>query len=276
MKSVVIVSRNDGYGENLLERATLCLNYMTKTFDEVIYVDYNSEGISLIEQIKVNLTPRDNLKEIIVTPEQHKKLIDGKRTLDIVEVYGRNIGIRHASGDIIVCTNIDIIPPTTNILDNFIKYNFDKNTFYTFSRKNVKIEVDLNNYEDNENLRTTLLMNNRLMVPKGNANGIVKHARIMCCGDFQMAHKDVWNAIKGFEESFYLRGMADTQIQMKAEITGYPVLGLYDLPLFHIEHGYGDRLDDKTLYNPNIYPEVPSTNEDTWGFTNEKFIIKQR
>ena len=40
--SAVIVSRNDGYGGHLNERATYCFNSAIDTYDEVIYVDWNS------------------------------------------------------------------------------------------------------------------------------------------------------------------------------------------------------------------------------------------
>ena len=40
--TAVIVSRNDNYGGNLIERSTYCINSSIETYDEVIYVDWNS------------------------------------------------------------------------------------------------------------------------------------------------------------------------------------------------------------------------------------------
>ena len=50
--SAVIVSRNDNYGGHLNERATYAINSAIDSFDEVIYVDWNSENHSLLYDIK--------------------------------------------------------------------------------------------------------------------------------------------------------------------------------------------------------------------------------
>ena len=64
--SAVIVSRNDGYGGHLNERATYCFNSAIDTYDEVIYIDWNSPTHSLLYDIKDNiqfkLTPIKELK----------------------------------------------------------------------------------------------------------------------------------------------------------------------------------------------------------------------
>ncbi len=64
--SAVIVSRNDNYGGHLNERATYCLNSAIETFDEVIYVDWNSPSHSLLWDIQDNLQLKGNLKHIVI------------------------------------------------------------------------------------------------------------------------------------------------------------------------------------------------------------------
>ena len=44
----VIVTRNDNYGQNLNERAAYAINSCIMTYDEVIVVDYNSRGKTLL------------------------------------------------------------------------------------------------------------------------------------------------------------------------------------------------------------------------------------
>ena len=79
--SAVIVSRNDNYGGHLNERATYCLNSAIETFDEVIYVDWNSEDF------------KGNLKHIVITPEVAKILTNNDPHAQVCcEVLGRNIG----------------------------------------------------------------------------------------------------------------------------------------------------------------------------------------
>ena len=67
--SAVIVSRNDGYGGHLNERATYCFNSAIDTYDEVIYVDWNSPEHSLLYDIKDNIQFKSNFKHIVITPE---------------------------------------------------------------------------------------------------------------------------------------------------------------------------------------------------------------
>lgn len=50
--TAVIVSRNDNYGGHLNERATYALNSAINTYDEVIYVDWNSPTHSLLWDIE--------------------------------------------------------------------------------------------------------------------------------------------------------------------------------------------------------------------------------
>ena len=67
--SAVIVSRNDNYGGHLNERATYCLNSAIDTYDEVIYIDWNSSTHSLLYDIKDNIKFKGNFKHFVITPE---------------------------------------------------------------------------------------------------------------------------------------------------------------------------------------------------------------
>jgi len=98
-KSAVIVSRNDNYGGNLPMRATFCLNAMTKVFDEVVYVDWNSPARSLIDEIRPELDKTGKIKHIEIVPKLAKELVPDPQAQDCCEVMGRNIGLRRAKGD---------------------------------------------------------------------------------------------------------------------------------------------------------------------------------
>ena len=53
--SAVICGRNDNYGGHLNERATYSINSMLETFDEVVYVDWNTEdGKNILTHIVYN------------------------------------------------------------------------------------------------------------------------------------------------------------------------------------------------------------------------------
>ena len=97
---------------------------------------------------------------------------------------------------------------------------------------------------------------------------------INCCGDFQIAHKDVWNEIRGFEEELIYVLYSDTNVQKKALMHGFELKALYNPALFHIEHGKGgggflDGINKKTN-DPHraIVNQFKTYNPDTWGFND--------
>jgi len=66
--SAIIISRNDNYGGHLNERAIYAINSAINTYDEVIYIDWNSPTHSLLWDIQDNLQLKGNLK-ILLSPQ---------------------------------------------------------------------------------------------------------------------------------------------------------------------------------------------------------------
>ena len=137
--SAVICGRNDDYGGFLNERATYCFNTMLRTFDEVIYVDWNTDNGKpvLVDDLKID--DRSKLKVIEIRKEKCIELIgeeEFSKAQKMCEVLSRNIGIRRATGDVIVSTNLDIIPPPRELLDFYLK-EIQDDDMYTFTRMNI-------------------------------------------------------------------------------------------------------------------------------------------
>ncbi len=257
----VVVSRNDDYGGNLKERATLSLNSLIEVMDEVIYVDWNSQGKSLIAEIRDNLIPSDKFKWIVVTPDKAKKLLNNRPSQDCVEVLGRNIGIRRLSTDFILSTNIDVIVPPKSMLNKLT----DKDTFYVGARRDIPLDVALD------------LNKSRDIYPQVGESGAYVGdvwSLINNCGDFQYAHKDIWDTIKGFEESLIGRGFSDSNVQKKASLHRYTLKVVRDIPIYHVAHGGGfggtGIINDVNLALRNF---TETTNKDTWGFSDQEFRL---
>ena len=87
------------------------------------------------------------------------------------------------------------------------------------------------------------------------------------CGDFQLAHKNTWHKIKGFEESMIKRGFGDTRIQYKVLMAGGNLRATNFPPIYHLDH---ERNDSPHLLNSDELSEETS-NSDKWGFSEEKF-----
>jgi len=281
--SAVIVSRNDNYGGHLNERATYCLNSAIETFDEVTYVDWNSETHSLLYDIKDNLNLKGNLKHIVVPPKAASNLTQYDPNAQVCcEVLGRNIGLRRSTGDWLVSTNIDIIAPKREELEKTIN-ELDNNTFYTISRRHIinpwpkirKFHGGELKFNEWKNLRKHLIENSEERHDKESIVEGDNYSIINCCGDFQIANKHVWSEIKGFEEDLIYALHSDSNVQKKAVMHGFGLKALYNPALFHIDHGSkghggGGFIDgiNKRVNDMNraITFQKETRNQDTWGF----------
>lgn len=272
--TAVILSRNDenNYNNNF-ERSVYCLNTMTLQFDEVILVDWNSPN-PLYNVLAPYLTKRGNLRIVQVTPEFINDTIakQNSNIPRVCEVLGKNVGTRRANNEFIINTNIDIIAPEKKYFENI---DLDKNAFYTAPRINVPLNLVLQ-YNTIKNLYEVLDKNKHLYYKEQvhNNNSTLSgdfYSKVNCCGDFQLASKEVYEVIKGYEESAIFRNYADTNIQIKAHNCGFKV-DVLNIPYYHINH-FDRAASVKTFNNWDIYgkPDYKTTNTDNWGFKDVKF-----
>lgn len=278
--SAVVVSRNDNYGGHLAERATYCLNSLINTFDEVFYIDWNSPTHSLLWDIQDNLQLKGNLNHIIITPEVAKQLTNFDTHAQVCnEVLGRNIGLRRATGDWVVSTNIDVIAPRRDQLEATIN-QLNPNTFYTISRRYTNWDAIKEfhggelKYQDWKSLRNHLIENSEERKWEESVVQGDDYSLINCCGDFQIATNNVWNEIRGFEEDLIYVLYSDTNVQKKAMMHGYGLKAIYSPALFHIDHGKGgggflDGINRKTNdpYRA-IVMQDKTLNPEHWGLGN--------
>lgn len=269
-KCAVIVSRNDNYGDNLIHRANLCLNQLSTIFDHIIYVDWKSKNIPLTKEI-YNLP--SNITTITITKDQILEKRPHWINYPIVEYFAKNIGIRKAINenyDWICSTNIDIM------IDNFDINVLDRNTLYTARRRNVpqNLHLQTQNYKDLWNF----IKNNKNqyeLAPIASKDGIScwdpgdKWSLTVCCGDFQLAHKELWAEIKGFEEEMIGRCYGDSNLMKRPILIGKKT-AILNVDLFHLNHGnnsYRDSNEFLPMNNQQQYVAnwIKSTNNDNWG-----------
>jgi len=288
--TAVICGRNDNYGGHLNERATYSINTILETFDEVIYVDWNTEDGPILTDA-IRLKNRHKLRAITITPSMCEELMGSenyKKGQKMCEVLARNVGIRRATGDIIIDTNIDVLVPHRKYLDTLLD-ELRPMEMITVAKQDVELsdlvsqfgEKGPNDWLEFQRLTPMLFGNwpltKRLMsphivvskalldqVPKNHHHGMA--SIIMACGDFQIAHRDTWFAIRGFEESMIKRMYIDTNVQYKVIMAGGSVRATNFPPVYHIEH---ERNNDASVQNPIEVIQV-TKNADTWGFSELK------
>lgn len=281
----IVFSRNDGFKDDkrCIAHFLACL----ETFDEVIYVDWNSdeEKGSLLWKLEDRLPKTGKIKHIVIPPSVVAQLITNPDAFAVNETLTRNIGIRRAEGDWIVNTNIDIIPPSRADLESFINQS-NKDTFYTISRREAPLEIfDKYKAEEWREFYRELCdkIPERRFPAKVSPND--SYSLINCCGDFQLAHRDIWNSIRGYEEGMNKFCFIDTNVQKKAILNGFALEAAYSPPLFHIEHGAykitedgekekADKWNEGAKVNKynNVYKWVEdfrtSENQEDWGLSN--------
>jgi hypothetical protein len=277
MKSItaIVCGRNDNYAFNLNQRASYCLNSLISIMDEVIFIDYNTiNNITLVEAIRNNLTSSNKLRVISIPPEEVKILNRGERDPQVVsETFSKNIGIRRATSEWVLSTSIEDIPSSRKTLEEIL---INKDIFYIGAKRRIPLSIveSLGNYKEYIIDKLELLKEQFPPVgPSGAYPGDV-WSKINSCGDFQFAHKDLWFKLKAFEENLTGRGFLDTNIQKKAMLMGHEVRVTPELNGFHIEHpphsfgGFG-KIND---INKSIKDfQLPSQNNETWGFSNFTF-----
>lgn len=273
-KTAIITSKNDNYGGNLHHRATFCLTSMIENHDEVIFVDWKTkDGNSIIKNIKDKLPHSKKLKSIEVS----KNFLDEKyphlSKYNMIESVGRNVAIRRAEGDFIISTNIDIIATP---LDNSVLI---EDNFYTVSRRDIEENFHLgkSNYKD---LYEHIWNNRDSYRKKETIQGTSDiWSLINCCGDYQIGHRNVWEKMKGFEESILFGCGIDTNVMKKASFFSKTQI-LENHYIFHLNHGKNSDRDDEEQTPPMsdqteiIQKFTYTENPDNWGFSNEDLPIE--
>jgi len=239
---VTIIGRNDDYGGNLLERATYCLNTMSAYFDQVIYVDWATEEgkPTVVEEIEKDLLKYDNIYWIKVTQKQAKEWIgDNPDAQGVCEVMARNIGLRRLGTDFLASSNIDILAPQRRHIEK-IK---DKNTFFTVGRRDISL-FDLRPLGGRSE-PGTFMPRMELLEPSHSQHPRIqvfpddKYSLVSNCGDLQIAHRDIWYTIRGYEERLVGRGYTDSNVQRKASLFGFGIDVDWTIPIWHIGHAGG-------------------------------------
>lgn len=85
---------------------------------------------------------------------------------------------------------------------------------------------------------------------------------IIACGDFQIAYKETWYVIRGFEECMRKRGFSDTVTQYKIIKYGGTVHAYNYPPIYNIQH---ERNNSAPVLNDKEYLPDRSTNHENWG-----------
>jgi len=146
--SVVAASRNDGHGLHLLPRTQVFIDGLADQTErlgrevELILVDWNPPDDSppLSEVLTRPALDGFTVRMITVPPEVHARLASSEQ-LKFFQMIAKNVGIKRASGDAVLATNIDILLSDELFLDS--TGDLRDRCLYRADRADVPFDPDL-------------------------------------------------------------------------------------------------------------------------------------
>src|SRR6266540_2069543 len=239
MITFLVAGRNDGYGVNLHKRTAISLNYLASlcgdSEDEIIYVDCNSpeQDGALVEAIADTLTPecRRRLKCYRVSGEQMKAAL-GETPLPFSDELSRNVGIRRSNpkNRWLLSTNCDIL-------------------LHPLGRRSLPDLLERMNVRQISDFCDDVIRRGVRFPPEKEQPWL----RFGSVGDFQLAPREQWFAIRGCEEGMKLWGHSDANNAKRLNLLNgdgrTPDLG-DELCVLHLNHNLtGGNAHEQTLPN---------------------------
>jgi hypothetical protein len=239
--SIVATTRNDNHGGDLLKRTTCFVEgiyHQAKNFNvaiELIIIEWNPPADKKLLKDVLPKPPKGSpvvLRYIVVPNEIHLKYRMADR-MPLFQMTAKNVGIRLAKGEFVLCTNIDLL--FSNELFDFLSMKkLNKNHFYRANRVDVPAKVmEFDEFDDklsfgNKNIieilgkrkgqeyifgipsffygfeSTIKFLNNIyekvLSFYYSEENLGMFSLDTSACGDFTLMHKDDWLKIEGYPE----------------------------------------------------------------------------
>ena len=268
--SIVLCGKNDNYGGNFDSRLLLTLKYNLKEFKkrgietEVIFVEWNPIAEEpllssvLVEEIK-------NIQCYVVNNETHSRLAGKYDYMTFLEFFAKNVGIRRATGDYIICTNADVFY-AQEVFDFIAEGNLEPHIIYRAERSDLRFN-NLKGLGDKKFQEATFRTNPVHMRPYTDASG-----------DFTFASKELFMKVNGYDENMrFVKIHKDSRILFTAlydDEIDFKLLGT----IYHIDHVGSAVGTSGTLagYRPTNGPyhwkyikNLPYVNRPFWGMADE-------
>ncbi len=282
--TIVATSRNDNHGGDLLLRTSTFVKGIfeqAKKWNlpiELVLVDWNPpEDKPFLHEVLPAPNSNDlvDVKYVIVPPEVHNKYKNSE-SIPLYQMIAKNVGIRRASGEFILCTNIDIL--FSDICFQILSQKrLLKNHYYRANRCDIPSDVmklreiaeqlkfaenniikRLGKVQGHETLslprfvyyfpRVAKMLNAFVLkVWKVTHKKQFAHFTIDfdACGDFTLMSREDWLDIEGYPELDMYSIHIDSMGLWAAIARGKKqIIFPYKAPVYHIYHEDGWESDD--------------------------------
>lgn len=298
--SIVVAVRNDNYGGDFIDRLQACVNWNTKWLEkfgvttEFLMVNWNpvSENATLHESID---WPQGRMfveyRLIDVPAELHQHYVDPKarKTVPLFEFIAKNVGIKRASGKLVLCINADILVDPEifkfiagNVLQHNRYYRANRLDFasvstiepdeiwnagfaislkgfmYQFSKyPSKRLQYNILRLFNSVRLKWELFkFRNRRVANLLQLNVVYNngayHAHCLNAGDFMLMDKFNWLRLKGYPEYTVISTHTDAIFTVLANSILEEVV--LQQPVFHQEHER--RYTWEAIQNSNEFDEA--------------------
>lgn len=267
--SVVATSRDDDHGGNLLPRMQLFVDGLAEQAErfatqvELIVVEWNPPPgrPPLMESLEWRRSDRFCPRIITVPPAVHRSLPNSER-IALFQMIGKNAGIRRAAAPFVLATNVDIL--LSDELFARLAGGLEANAMYRVDRRDVVAALDGPVLPTPAECRALPAIREHgldgLRVPgpreartsRGPARSAAQLAesawyRLVLprlhtsgCGDFTLASRDAWFAMRGYPEWPIFSWHVDGMVLFQAYAAGMKMLNLTPpMIAIHLEHGHG-------------------------------------
>lgn len=278
--SLIAASRNDNHGEDMHKRMRMFVNGLIQQCDkykvatELIIVEWNPPAENPLLHEVLPKPPKGSyltLKYIVVPAEIHEQYRFAKQ-LPLYQMIAKNVGIRRAKGEFVLCTNVDLLFSDA-LFKILSKQDLDKDAYYRANRCDVpsaiKEEWTLQeqfNYCEENKLRSLgknaaypylfdwpkWTFQNKNVAHAANFAASIKYRFYEetelkfirldsnACGDFTLMHRDAWLNIEGYPELDLYSIHIDTMGIAAATAKGYKQITFpAEACTYHIDHYNG-------------------------------------
>lgn len=284
MLSIVITTRNDDHGGNMIHRLQRCVgsfaeHWKRQSWDmELVLVEWNppADRPPLIDELEVD---GGFPLRVITVPHEIHAMLENSDKMRIFYAIGQNVGVRHSKGDWVLVTGQDVI--FSNELAHLLATEeLDKKCVYRMGRYDITsrtvpgdglddwLEFCEGNKDCLHNMSNEPLLTN-------------------AAGDFLLMHRDSWTNVRGYLELPMQCLHMDGVLLNMASASGLREVVLDEefyspLIMYHIYHGgcyygdpefvselpkmtYGDHYAPMTE-NMRFTGELVEINDENWGF----------
>jgi hypothetical protein len=286
--SVVIVGRNDDYGQDFLTRINAfvrCLDYQVRAHAnlwELIIVEWNPEPgrEGLVEVIR----PTQHLSVRVITVPPHLHDTVGGAS-PVLEFHAKNVGIRRARGEFVLVTNPDILFSAALIHEIAQRklrvdtvYRTDRYDFLTTGIEHIAAEDLMDFAMANTFVVHGMIGTASVSMPiepgRRTWNGLPVSApepdvwHTNGCGDFILTAREAFYTVRGLYETVEHRWHIDSislfrfaVAKMRQQIWISPQC------VFHQHHER--REQDVTFQNLDITALARRAGDTDWGFKDQ-------